>query len=91
MFKLTFFNEDHQKTVKKFKTRDEALAYAKKKWFNPEDDWYADGEELGIVEDYEVDSIEKVAEIDFNEFKEKGKFNFNDGRHIVASLHLEEI
>ena len=73
-------NDDFLET-KEFKTKDDALAYAKRKYFNPNDEWYDDAKE-DLMMDYEVSSIQEVCDIDFKEFYKNNKFDFNDGRYV---------
>ena len=94
MIKLLYEYEDYELgrlvvKSKKFDSREKALAYAKKKYFNPKDEWYDDVKEE-LIGDYDVTNIQEVCDIDFKEFCENNKFDFNDGMHIVATLTLKE-
>ena len=80
--------------VNEFANVQQAFAFAKSKYFNPSDDWYALGEEF-MIDDYkteypEVKTIDDVADIDFSIFKKTGEFEWNDGRYIIATLKLKQ-
>ena len=62
-------------TLTTFNTREDALAYAKRKYFTPNntDGWYNEDDAEYIVDEYqaehpEVKDIKDVAEIDYKEF-----------------------
>ena len=73
-------------TLTTFNTIEDALAYAKRKYFTPDkmDGWYNADDAEYLVDDYqaehpEVKDINDVAEIDYKEFTEKHCFEFFDG------------
>ncbi len=89
--------EDETHMSEPFKTIEGALAYAKRKYFEPnaEDGWYNEDAEEFLVPDYqsehpEVKDIKDVAEIDYKEFAKKHKFTFNDGMYDCGTLTIVE-
>ena len=87
MFKLTYEDcIENEKTSEKFKTLKSALAKAKREYFNPNDDWYAD--QADCLPD-DIKTVEELAELDYKAFCNDMKFNFDDGMHIVGVLTVE--
>jgi len=75
---------------KSFSRKEDALAYAKKTYLNPNTAWYQDAEKTGIVEDYGVSTAEELANLDYDDLIKTGKVEFDDGMHLVAKLTLTE-
>lgn len=98
MFIVKFKNYMADKTMSKsFNTIEDALAYAKRKYFNPNnmDSWYIEDDAEYIVDDYQVEhpevkDISDVAEIDYKEFAKNHYFEFNDGMCLCGELALIE-
>ncbi len=90
---------EDEKNVKECKTMAEALAYAKRQYFNPAcefgAEWYSEENAEYLIDDYIgefpwIKDANDVAKIDFAEFMKDGKFEFSDGAHIVAEVRIEK-